>query len=571
MRLKDFILSAFAFLVSLAVVSCGEDKTPVIDNSWNTGTLTVKEEVLLAGTNSQQLNIKAASKPTLACDAEWLKIGEVKNLTTGIYTVDLTAEPNVTGDTRTAKVTVTAGSQTATVTVTQHSSDVVEVRGIDPQGDLDPDGGTLTIRYAATGDPVANLPDWISEAGTRSLVEGTLTFSYKPNATGKEREAIIVLAVGKAVTNVTVRQKARTVGALSGRSAKEIAADMYAGVNIGNTMECPNGEGDWSMPVNEKYVAALANMGFNAVRIPCAWDAHAKDGVIDAAWLDRVDEVVGWVIGNGMYALVNTHWDSGWIEGDACSKGFDEAINAKFGSYWTQIAEKLNHYDQHLLFSAMNEPPIDESSTAKKHLGMDAIMKYEQTMLDAVRATGGNNLDRVLVMSVPSTNIELGTDGYFKMPTDQVADRLMVEAHFYGPYNFNMMEKDESWGKYAWYWGKENFVEGSDRNSTWGDEAWVKEQFQLMKTHYIDKGIPGITGEYCVCAHRENDPGIDKDKWKASVKLWNKVVTEESKNAGMVPFFWETGQDINRRDGSVLRTYQLDGVFEGAALGKYPF
>lgn len=560
-----------ALLLSLAVESCGEDKTP-IDNSWNSGSLTVKEEVMLVGSTSQSLNIKASVKPTLSCDAEWLKIGEVRNLTTGIYSVELKADANVTGETRTAKITVTAGKENATVTVSQVSSDVVEIRSIDPQGDLDPDGGTLTLKYVSTAIPATNLPEWIKEIDTRSLVEGVLTFTYAPNNTGKEREGIIVLAVGKdAVANVVVRQGARTITALNGKSAFEIASDMYAGVNIGNTMECPGGEGDWTMPVNETYVAALAALGFNAVRIPCAWNSHAKDGVIDSAWLDRVDEVVGWVIGNGMYALINTHWDGGWIEGDACTKGFDEAVNAKFRSYWTQIATKLNHYDQHLLFSALNEPPVDKISKATKERGIDAIMKYEQTMLDAVRATGGNNLDRILVMSVPNTDIELAAEGYFQMPKDVVDNRLMFEAHFYGPYNFNMMEKDENWGKYFWYWGKENHVVGSDRNSTWGEETWVKEQFDLMKKRFIDAGVPGITGEYCVCANRLNDPGIDKDKWRASVRLWNKVVTEESKNAGMVPFFWETGQDISRSNGSVLNSIQLDGVFEGAALGKYPF
>ncbi|MDE6022918.1 MAG: cellulase family glycosylhydrolase, partial [Muribaculaceae bacterium] len=440
---------------------------------------------------------------------------------------------------------------------------------VDPQGDLDPNGGTITIKYVSTGKPTANLPEWIRETDTRSLDEGLLSLTYSPNNSGNTREASIVLAVGKnATASVTVRQNAKTVAALNGKSAKEIAADMYAGVNIGNTMECPGGEGDWSMPVNERYVESLANMGFNAVRIPCAWNAHAKDGVIDSSWLDRVDEVVGWVIGNGMYALLNTHWDSGWIEGDPCTKGFDEEINAKFSSYWTQIATKLNHYDQHLLFSAMNEPPVDETTKATKERSIDAIMKYEQTMLDAVRATGGNNLDRVLVMSVPNTNIEIAAEGYFQMPKDVVEDRLMVEAHFYGPYQFNMMEQDANWGKTFWYWGKDNHVAGSDRNSTWGEEDWVKDQFALMKKHFVDKGIPGITGEYCVCCNRENTPGIDKDKWRASTRLWAKVVTEESKNAGCVPFFWEVGGDIDRSNGSIKNSLQLDGVFEGAALGK---
>lgn len=332
------------------------------------------------------------------------------------------------------------------------------------------------------------------------------------------------------------------------------------------------------MPVNETYVAALADMGFNAVRIPCAWDSHATDGVIDAEWLDRVDEVVGYVVGNGMYAILNIHWDGGWLENSLKYDGYLESVDSKQRTYWTQIAEKLNHYDQRVLFAAMNEPNVGDGKkdyegkqTVAKNVSIDAIMKYQKTMLDAVRATGGNNLDRVLIMQVPETNIETGVEGYYALPSDQVADRLMVEAHFYGPYNFNMMEEDASWGKTFWYWGKENHVEGSDRNSTWGEEDYVKAQFQMMKKHFIDKGIPGITGEYCVCANRENEQGIDKDKWKASVRLWNKVVTEESKNAGMVPFFWETGGDINRADGTVRNNVQLDGVFEGAALGKYPF
>ena len=360
-------------------------------------------------------------------------------------------------------------------------------------------------------------------------------------------------------------------GSVKGLTAEQIASDMYAGVNIGNTMECPNGEGDWTMPVNKDYVATIATLGFNAVRIPCAWDSHAADGVIDSAWLDRVDEVIGWVIESGMHVILNVHWDGGWIEVDPCLNGYDEAADAKFRSYWTQIAEKLNHYDQRLLFAALNEPQVDKTSDETKKRSIDAIMKYEQTMLDAVRSTGGNNLDRVLVMPAPVTDIELATEGYFQMPKDVVPDRLMVEAHFYGPYNFNMMTKDEDWGKYAWYWGKQNFVEGSDRNSTWGDEAWIREQFQRMKTAFTDKGIPGITGEYSVCAIRDEDPGIDKNKWRTSVRCWNKTVTEESKNAGLVPFYWETGQDICRIDGTVDRYYQLQGVLEGAALGKYPF
>jgi hypothetical protein len=115
-------------------------------------------------------------------------------------------------------------------------------------------------------------------------------------------------------------------------------------------------------------------------------------------------------------------------------------------------------------------------------------------------------------------------------------------------------------------------VEGSDRNSNpeW-EEDYVRAQMQQMKEYFVDKGVPGIIGEYAVCTNRENTPGIDKDKWRASVTLWNRVVTRESKNAGLVPFFWETGNDISRSDGSIKNSLQLDGVFQGAEEGKYPF
>ena len=212
----------------------------------------------------------------------------------------------------------------------------------------------------------------------------------------------------------------------------------------------------------------------------------------------------------------------------------------------------------------MNEP--DGTTTA----GVEAIMKYQQAMLDVVRATGGNNATRVLVMQVPQTNIDLGCSGDFHMPTDVVADRLMVEAHFYDPYQFNMMQTDANWGKVWWYWGEANLVAGSDRNATHTAED-VRTQMQKLKSKFVDAGYPAIIGEYCVCEDRSSQSGIDKAKHQASLHDWNLVVTREAKNAGCVPFFWETGGDINRLDGSVRRTYQLDGLFKGAAEGNYPF
>lgn len=560
MKMINMICAA---LLAFGFAACSDDKSDP-EPAWGEG-ITVRSEVALAGTTPQTLNIKASATPALTTAAAWLHIGDVKAGSAGIYSVELRADVNTTPDARTADLSITAGKDKSTVKVTQMPGDAIEIRSVEPSTELNPLGGTIVVKYLSTAEPELTLPAWIkvNADGGRAYEEGTLTLSYSRNA-WKPREAEIVLSLGKGIqASVNVSQEAAPVEYISGMTAKDLAAMMYAGINIGNTMECPGKEGDWSMPVNEEYVAALAAMGFNAVRIPCAWDSHATNGVIDPEWLERVDEVVGWVIGNGMFAMVNIHWDGGWIENNV-KNGWDPELDKKHRGYWKQIAEQLNHYDQHLLLAAMNEPD------GAGQVGTEAIMKYEKGMLEEVRATGGNNADRVLVMQVPITNIDEGCKGIFQMPDDVIPDRLMVEAHFYDPYQFNMMTKDESWGKMWWYWGEDNFVPGSDRNAN-HSAADIRTQMQKMKTHFVDKGYPAVIGEYCVCEDRSSQSGVDKAKHQASLYDWNLVVTREAKNAGCVPFFWETGGDINRRDGSVRRNYQLDGLFAGAAQGQYPF
>lgn len=558
MQFKHLILAG---MLALGFAACSDDKDepgPV----WGDG-ITVKSEVSLNGANAQTLNIKAPSVPTVTADAAWLHIGAPEAKAAGIYAVSLQADINPAGEPRTATLSITAGQHKATVTVTQHAGEVLNIISVEPSATLNPAGGKLTVTYTATSPVTVAVPEWMTYNVNDDNT--ALTVSYTGN-TGAERTGEIVIAINDDVREIiTVTQG--TADALAGKTAKEIIAAMYAGVNIGNTLEAPGSETAWvKTKVSQEYINGLLEQGFNAVRIPCAWDSHVSDAAtntIDPAWLDRVDEVVGYIVGNGMYAVLNIHWDGGWLE-NTVKDGYDEAVNKKQHDYWKQIAEKLNHYDQHLLFAAMNEP--NHSSD----VSTDAIMRYQQTMLDVVRATGGNNADRVLLMQGPNTNIDITTAGRFHMPDDVVADRLGVEVHYYDTYQFNMMEEDASWGKMHYYWGAANLLPGSDRNSN-HDEADVRASMQKMKTAFADKGIPGIIGEYCVCANRENYKDIDADRWRASVRLWNKAVTREAKNAGMAPFFWETGGDINRTNGKPTRTLQLDGLFEGAAEGKYPF
>jgi len=355
----------------------------------------------------------------------------------GIYSVELQAEPNPEASSRTTDLTITAGTHKATVKVTQNPGETISITSVEPSETLLPNGGELTIKYTSSSKPKAETPEWMT---VKEQADGSMTLRYGANF-GEKREGTVILTVTPSVkAEVKVSQEKIQLPQEMGSTAKELAAKMYAGINIGNTLEAPDGEGSWSPRVKEEYIAGLKAIGFNAVRIPCAWDSHVSnpaDNTIDAAWLDRVDEVVGYVVANGMYAILNIHWDGGWLE-NTCKDGWDANVDKKQRDYWTQIATRLNHYDEHLLLAAMNEPNhTDDNSTR-------AIMRYQQTMLDAVRATGGNNATRVLVMQAPNTNNDIAVQGVYGMPDDVVADRLMVETDLSRPYRFKMMEKGES-------------------------------------------------------------------------------------------------------------------------------
>ena len=134
-------------------------------------------------------------------------------------------------------------------------------------------------------------------------------------------------------------------------------------------------------------------------------------------------------IKDSLYVILNIHWDSGWLE-NRVNKANQDQVNERQNAYWTQIANYFKDYDEHLLFAGANEPNVEDAA------GMSVLLSYHQTFIDAVRATGGNNSSRTLIIQGPSTDIDKTNNLMNTMPTDQIADRLMVEVHYYTPYQF---------------------------------------------------------------------------------------------------------------------------------------
>lgn len=365
------------------------------------------------------------------------------------------------------------------------------------------------------------------------------------------------------------------------RSARDVISSIQMGWNLGNSLEAMVNEVDWG---EAKTTPAIINyvhsQGFNAVRIPCAWDVHQKDGQIDPAWMKRVHEVVDYVINADMYCVINCHWDNGWIE-NQIPNGFSDSLNYKLQNYWTQIATEFRDYDDHLLFAGMNEPNIGNyygpGLSPELQFNTATLLRYEQTFIDAVRATGGNNQYRVLIVQVPDADIDKANGYYIGLPIDPTPDAMAVEAHFYGPWQLTGLRQDEDWGRMYYYWGKENLVEGSDRNTPeqFGAE-YVQTQMLKMYYQFVKRGVPMILGEYG-CLLRDDDPNVeDQTAHLHSVCDWLVEVTRDAKNNGIAPFYWDCvdGHEFNiieRKTLTIRSMPMLNALMTGSREGKYPY
>jgi aryl-phospho-beta-D-glucosidase BglC (GH1 family) len=323
------------------------------------------------------------------------------------------------------------------------------------------------------------------------------------------------------------------------------------GFNLGNSLEAIWG---YSIPGANVYPAA-ANAGFNAVRIPCAWDSNADPVThqISADYMAKVKQAVDSSIAAGMYAVINVHWDGGWF--DSHIDTVDPAVDAKVRAYWTQIAATFAGYDNHLLFAAANEPDV------KSPTQMNTLIAYYQTFVNTVRSGGGNNPTRWLVLQGGGD-----TSWFTTLPTDSTPGRLMVEFHNYTPSLFTIIHTDQSWGNAIYFWGPAYHYAGDPtRNATFGEEGAIDAGFQQLKEQFVDKGIPVMVGEF-QAAGTPGLTGTEQTYNNASRLYWNKFVAESARAHGLYPFYWSTPDAPFKYDtGAITDPALVTALTDGAA------
>ena len=296
-----------------------------------------------------------------------------------------------------------------------------------------------------------------------------------------------------------------------GLTALEATRLMGNGINLGNTLEaCDNNVGiktntplsyetHWGQPkTTQAMIDGMKAAGFDTIRIPVAWMTNAThlyegDYTIDADYMDRVEEVVRYARKAGMYVIVNDHWDGGWygMFGSESAETRALAMEAYKGM-WQQIAERFRDYSDYLIFESANEElgsRFDENSPL---YCSDSVVTYltdderyaltneiNQTFVDVVRATGGNNATRFLLIAGYGTNIDQTCDDRFQMPKDTAVSKLMVSVHYYDPWSYCGASSAAS----ATKWGKVS------------DYEYMDQQLAKM-TKFTEAGYGVVIGEY---------------------------------------------------------------------------
>ncbi|MEO5934889.1 MAG: cellulase family glycosylhydrolase [Duganella sp.] len=358
---------------------------------------------------------------------------------------------------------------------------------------------------------------------------------------------------------VTVKKKSNGKTLYSGSVAVSVETPLPVptrGFNLGNSLEAVWG---YSIPSAAVYTSA-ARAGFNAVRIPCAWATNSdpNTGKIDPVYMAKVKQAVDSSIAAGMSVVINVHWDNGWFDSNI-GDTVDPALDAKVRNVWTQIAAAFAGYDNRLLFAAANEPDL------KRPTQMKTLVAYYQTFVNAVRAAGGRNGNRWLVLQGGGD-----TSWFTTLPTDPTQGRLMVEFHNYTPTQFTLFHDDPSWGRSFYYWGAAyHYAADPTRNATWGEEGTIDAEFQQLKEQFVDKGVPVLVGEFHASG-KSNLTGTQLAYNSASTLYWNKYVAESAQAHGLYPFYWSTPDAPFKYDTGAITNQALVTALTGGVAPPPP-
>lgn len=317
-------------------------------------------------------------------------------------------------------------------------------------------------------------------------------------------------------------------------SSMEIVYDMKVGWNLGNTLDAwidgltdLTTETCWGNPYTTKAMIDMVKQkGFKTVRIPVTWERHfgeAPDYTIDEPWMDRVEDVVNYVLHNDMYAILNSHHDE-WVVLKASSK---DEVTDKLTKIWAQIAERFKDYSDYLIFEVLNEPrlygELQEWSGGTPE-ARQILNEYNLAVVNTIRSSGGNNAQRhIMIPTHAATSIDAAQDDLV-IPNDD--SRIIVSQHTYWPYNFTMNTNNGATDK----WGSDSDKEECDL------------ELDRIYDKFCARGIPVVIGEWgSINRSNTEDRAVHAGYYARAAR-----------ERGMLPVWWDNGYPGPGGDGFAL-------------------
>ncbi|MCR4647121.1 MAG: cellulase family glycosylhydrolase [Oscillospiraceae bacterium] len=336
-------------------------------------------------------------------------------------------------------------------------------------------------------------------------------------------------------------------------TAHSAVQQFTVGWNLGNALDCYESpefgvdgmasEELWgNPPVARELIQEVHKAGFNAIRIPVTWYNHMDPNTneIDREWLDRVKTVVDYAMDDGMYSIINVHHDTGEKGWMRASRSKFEQDNDIFVNIWQQLCEEYRDYNDHLLFEGFNEL-LDENNVwdEPSEEALEVVNDYNQLFVDTVRASGGNNEKRVLVVKTYCASSAYKTLDAFQMPTDTAEDRIIASVHVYRPMDFTNERYPEitNWSAYE-----------------------LDPHIARLNEYFVKKDIPLIIEEFgCV----------DKSNLNERV-TWSEYYVQEFTKLGVPCFWWDNGNEYKLfdRERNTLCAPELVGTIVAAAKGE---
>ena len=363
----------------------------------------------------------------------------------------------------------------------------------------------------------------------------SVAYVSKGNITAKKAGTAVITAQikgtdYKAECKVTVKKKSASGDSF--KSGQELLEKITIGWNLGNTLDSQgctwlsndlDYETGWgNVKTTKTMIDTVKKAGFNTVRIPVSWGDHMdKNGNINKAWMDRVQEIVDYAYKNDMFVILNTHHDLSWIK---LTEKDEKTVTKKFGNVWKQIAERFKDYDEKLIFEGMNEPRTEGS--AKEWMGgtsaeWEVLNRLYKTFVDTVRSSGGKNKTRYLILTPYGANSGYSAMAALDIPDD---DRIIVSVHAYLPYNMAL-------NRYS-----------SDKKLTDNGKREIDNAFANIDKVFLSKGIPVIMDEF---------GSINKNNTSERIELV-KYYLSTAEKYGVPCCWWDNGTICKPEDGEGL-------------------